>query len=272
MSSVECWVDGEPRDDVPAADRGLHYGDGLFETLAVVDGRPQLLDHHLERLREGCQRLGLVPPPTGLLLDELQAAASGQARAVLKLLLTRGTGSRGYRPSHQGRARRILFRQPWPERPPDWWKEGVTVRVCTTRLGRNPRLAGLKHLNRLEQILARAEWNDEAQEGLMQDEEGFVIEGTMSNVFMAYADGRVLTPRLDRCGVAGVMRRHLIEKAQAEKLAVGVAELSLADLAQAREIFLCNSLIGVWPVARLGETPYPARTLTRRFQQWAVET
>jgi 4-amino-4-deoxychorismate lyase len=148
----------------------------------------------------------------------------------------------------------------------------VTLRVCATRLGRNSRLAGLKHLNRLEQVLARTEWADEAQEGLMQDEEGLVVEGTMSNVFMVHADGRVLTPRLDRCGVAGVMRRHLLEKAETEKLAIGVVDLVLTDFAQAREIFLCNSLIGVWPVARLGETAYPDRTLTRRFQQWATET
>jgi len=270
--SVDCWVDGEPRDDVPAIDRGLHYGDGLFETLAVAEGRPRLLDYHLERLAEGCQRLGFVPPPGDVLLDELQAAARGHARAVLKLLVTRGAGGRGYRPAADAAARRILLRHPWPERPHIWWKEGVNVRVCATRLGRNPRLAGLKHLNRLEQVLARAEWADEAQEGLMQDEEGLVIEGTMSNVFMVHADGRVLTPRLDRCGVAGVMRRHLFEKAEAERLAVGVVDLSLTDLAQAREIFLCNSLIGVWPVARLDETLYPDRSLTRRFQRWAAET
>ncbi|HSC47396.1 MAG TPA: aminodeoxychorismate lyase [Gammaproteobacteria bacterium] len=270
--STGCWVNGEPREDIPAGDRGLHYGDGVFETLAVLDGRVRLLEHHLDRLAEGCSRLGFVAPDLDLLRDELRAAAHGQARAVLKLLVTRGTGGRGYRPPVGTGATRILLRRPWTERPQAWWQEGVRVRVCTTRLGRNPRLAGLKHLNRLEQVLARAEWDEEAQEGLMQDEGGFVIEGTMSNVFLVHEDGRVLTPRLDRCGVAGVMRRHLLEKAERAGLTVSVAELPLTDFASAREIFLCNSLIGVWPVARLSERLYPAGRVTRRFQQWSAET
>lgn len=270
--STDCWVNGEPRDDVPAADRGLHYGDGVFETLAVREGHAHLLEHHLDRLAEGCHRMGFAAPDASLLHDELQAAAHGYARAVLKLLVTRGAGGGGYRPPVDAGATRILLRRPWTERPQAWWQEGVQVRVCTTRLGRNPRLAGLKHLNRLEQVLARAEWNEEVQEGLMQDEEGFVIEGTMSNVFMVHEDGRVLTPSLDRCGVAGVMRRHLLEKAEHAGLTVSVTELPLADFASAREIFLSNSLIGVWPVARLGEKLYPVGRVTRRFQQWSTET
>ena len=180
-----CWIDGVPAEALPATDRGLQYGDGLFETLALRAGRIVLLKQHLDRLQEGCERLGMAMPDRELLRRELSAAASDQSDAVLKLMLTRGSGGRGYRPPSEAKPRRILFLHPWPSYPAAWGEQGIRLHLCRTRLAHQPQLAGIKHLNRLEQVLARAEWDeaDGFQEGLMLDLDGAVVEGTMSNVF-----------------------------------------------------------------------------------------
>lgn len=267
-----CWIDGTPATDLPVLDRGLHYGDGLFETLAVKEGRISLLDFHLERLQEGCARLALPMPHVELLKEELHTAALDQTHAVLKLMVTRGEGGRGYRPPAEAKPRRILLRYPWPDYPELWSRDGVRIRVCDTRLAHQPRLAGIKHLNRLEQVLARAEWSDvdDCQEGLMLDLEGRVIEGTMSNVFGSSREGELLTPDLSHAGVAGVMRRHLLEQATRSGVKARVTALSLDELRRCREIFLCNSIMGVWPVMELGGRHYPVGSMTREAQAWAA--
>ena len=260
-----------PAPALPVQDRGLQYGDGLFETLAVKDGRIVLLESHLQRLAEGCARLGLAMPAPAMLRTELHTAAAGPAPAVLKLILTRGSGGRGYRPPAVPEPRRVLLRYPWPEYPAAWSEEGASLRVCDTRLSIQPRLAGIKHLNRLEQVLARAEWNDTDgyQEGLMLDTEERVIEGTMSNVFASPGEGVLLTPDLSRCGVAGVMRRHILEQAAQSGIPIREAPITLDELLRAREIFLCNSVMGVWPVTALAGKRFPVGALTRHAQRWA---
>jgi 4-amino-4-deoxychorismate lyase len=268
--NTACWVDGRPEQRLSTLDRGLHYGDGLFETLAVRDGHITMLQRHIERLREGCRRLSIPAPDVELLQVEVQTAAKNCTRAVLKLIVTRGNGGRGYRPPAAPEPMRILLRYPWPEYLDSWRQQGVHLRVCATRLGRNSRLAGLKHLNRLEQVLARMEWqdSDRIQEGLMLDEEGLVIEGTMTNVFVSRTPGTLATPDLQHCGVAGLMRAYILEQAEAAGLDVRVGRLTLAELLDAREIFLCNSLIGVWPVSAIDDRIYEIGPLTRRAQQW----
>jgi len=271
--TTECWINGEPGDLISVADRGLQYGDGLFETLTVKAARILLLDYHLDRLHEGCRRLQLHAPPGKSLRTELLSAAAGQDKAVLKLIVTRGEAGRGYRFMGNAQTNRILMRHPWPEYPLEWAEHGVHLKICNTHLGHNRQLAGLKHLNRLEQILARAEWSeiDQVQEGLMLDEEGSVIEGTMTNVFARLDHGVLATPDLHRCGVAGVMRRHLLERAEQAGVALRVASLALTELMQAQEIFVCNSLIGVWPVTAIGHWKYSVGSMTRQAQRWAVE-
>ncbi|MGE5625734.1 MAG: aminodeoxychorismate lyase [Bacillota bacterium] len=266
-----CWVDGEPADSVAALDRGLHYGDGLFETLPVHDAVIPLLDLHLERLRVGCERLGMPMPAEWILRDELLNATRGQQQAVLKLLVTRGSGGRGYRPLPNPSVTRILLRYPWPDYPQRWSDEGVVLRVCATRIGSGAALAGLKHLNRLEQVLARNEWteNDQVQEGLMLDGEGAVIEGTMTNVFSSPAEGLLLTPDLSRAGVSGVMRRHILRQAEEAGMRIEIRPMKLHELLDQREVFVCNSVIGVWPVIRIGERGYTPGPMTRLAQRWA---
>lgn len=265
-----AWVNGEPASSLPLADRGLQYGDGLFETLAVVDGRVRRLELHLDRLREGCARLCLPMPDDALLREEMRQAAEGVSRAVLKLMLTRGSGGRGYRPPEPATATRLLFRHLWPDYPESWSTYGIELRICTTRLAVGSPLAGLKHLNRLEQVMARSEWSEGAQEGLMLDAEGRPVAGTMTNLFASPADGLMVTPDLSRSGVAGVTRRHVLARAQAEGLRLEIRDLSLEQLLDCREIFVCNSIAGVWPVVRIAERRYPVGPLTRRAQGWVA--
>lgn len=244
-------VNGQPRATVSTGDRGLHYGDGLFETLAVVEGQPCLWDRHVARLVAGCQRLGIPKIGIESLTAEVQAMVAGQPSGVLKILITRGSGGRGYRPPQDVEPTRILSVHPRPDYPADWWRAGVRVRWCRTPLGIHPALAGLKHLNRLEQVLARAEWNDpEVAEGLMQDTEGHWVEGTQTNLFLV-REGSLLTPRLSRCGIAGVMRGLVMERACRYGLRVAEADIGTVDLAKAQGLFLTNSLIGIWPVREL---------------------
>jgi 4-amino-4-deoxychorismate lyase len=255
-------INGQAGQAIDARDRGLHYGDGLFETIAVVSGRPQLWTLHLERLSLGCRRLRLSLPEE-MLSEEAHGLCADQAWGVLKIILTRGPGERGYRFS-PGRCTRLVGFQPAAPYPIRHYREGIVVRLCTTRIGLSPALAGLKHLNRLEQVMARAEWDDEYAEGLMQDANGNVIEGTMSNVF-ALIDGRLWTPSLSQSGVAGVMRRFILERSADLGVETHEAPLSLEMLRHAQEVFVCNSLIGVWPVSRIEDAAFEIGAVTKRI-------
>jgi aminodeoxychorismate lyase len=258
VNGVEC-------ETVNVRDRGLLYGDGLFETIGVYQGQPQLWERHMRRLQQGCSCLGIPAPDPAVLHREAQGLCKNCPRAVIKIIVTRGIGGRGYRPLARVQGTRIVGLHAWPDYPESNLKEGVAVRLCATRLGSNPALAGIKHLNRLEQVLARAEWDDpEVPEGLMLDREGRVIEGTMSNVF-AVRNGVVITPDVSESGVAGIMRALILETCKVHSIAQRVTVLCLEDLKSAEELFICNSLIGVWPVRTLDGVAYRLGPLTHRI-------
>ncbi len=262
---MTCWVDGQPTELLSVRDRGLAYGDGLFETIAVRAGQPRLLERHLERLAEGCRRLSL-PVELALLREEILGCAACVGDGVLKLLLTRGDGVRGYAPPQPAHVRRILIAGDVPAYPPANAEQGVRLFPCRTRLAEQPLLAGLKHLNRLEQVLARAEWQGaDFAEGLMCDQAGRVIEGVFSNLFLVRG-GALETPRLSRCGVAGVMRAEIIERCAALSIAVCQRDVDYAELLAADEVFLCNSQYGIWPVRELAGQCWPVGPLTRKLQ------
>lgn len=244
----DALINGLEASRIAIGDRGLNYGDGLFETVAIDGGRPLLWERHMRRLQSGCRRLAIEAPCADLLEREASHLCRKRRRAVLKIIVTRGGGGRGYGPPRHPAATRILSVQPWPDYPRAHYETGVTVRVCRTRLATPHALAGLKHLNRLEQVLARAEWDDpRVAEGLMLDREDHVIEGTMSNIFMVRGD-RLITPDLSGAGVAGIMRALIMELAPALALTPAVRPIALAELGTADEIFLSNSLMGLWPV------------------------
>ncbi|KAF1011797.1 MAG: Aminodeoxychorismate lyase [Pseudomonas fluorescens] len=262
---MDSWVDGQPAHCVPLKDRGLAYGDGLFETVAVKAGQPVLLERHLQRLAQGCTRLGMVVDHA-LIRRELLAYAAALGDGILKLILTRGDSLRGYGQNPRAAVRRILQGSPPAAYPAEHAATGIRLFACTTRLSEQPLLAGMKHLNRLEQIIARAEWQDaDHAEGLMLDMSGRVIEGVFSNLFLV-RNGALLTADLQRCGVAGVMRAELLAQAQAAGIPVTVADISLEQLRQADEVFVCNSVYGIWPVRGYAAMSWPVGPLTRKLQ------
>jgi len=265
---MPSWIDGLPADTLSVTDRGLAYGDGVFETIAVKAGRPLLFERHLQRLEWGCNRLAITADQP-LIRKELLAFAADLGEGVMKLILTRGDSLRGYAPAPQAQPRRILQGGPAPAYPAVHAEQGVRLFECLTRLSEQPLLAGLKHLNRLEQVLARSEWQDSAYaEGLMCDTSGRVIEGVYSNLFLV--DGGVLlTAELNRCGVAGVMRGELLAQAQALGITTEVRDIRMTDLEQADEVFLCNSVYGVWPVRGFAQLNWPVGSLTRKLQDIA---
>lgn len=246
-------------------DRGFQYGDGLFETLKIVEGKAPHWPRHFRRLKKGCERLSLALPEQRLLEAEIERACSGVNEGVLKIILTRGCGQRGYAMPDEVHVTRVVSVSPLPQYPLSHQREGIALMVCQTPLGLNPALAGIKHLNRLEQVLARAEFKDPAiSEGLMLDAEGHVIEGTMSNVFCARKDA-LFTPDLSRCGVEGLMRERVMEAARKTGNKVVVAHMSLDDIRQADEVFVCNSLIGIWPVRQLEDKTWLPGRLTKQL-------
>ena len=262
---MDSWVDGQPADALSLKDRGLAYGDGLFETIAVKAGQPLLLERHLQRLAEGCQRLAIAVDHD-LVRRELLAYAGALGDGVLKLILTRGDSQRGYAVDPAAAPRRILQGNPPAAYPPVHAEQGVHLFPCTTRLATQPLLAGLKHLNRLEQVLARSEWQgSDCAEGLMLDLDGRVIEGVFSNLFMV-CGGVLITADLRRCGVAGVMRGELLSRAGALGIPTEITDISLQQLQQADEVFVCNSVYGIWPVCAYAALSWPVGPLTRKLQ------
>ncbi|MFN3582112.1 MAG: aminodeoxychorismate lyase [Pseudomonas sp.] len=264
-----CLIDGQAADRVAANDRGLAYGDGLFETLRVKHGRIALIDLHLARLQRGIQRLRL-DADMPLIEAEWRDTAARLGQGVLKLLLTRSGGQRGYAIAAEARTTRILQSFPLREYPPEHAQKGIFLYPCQTRLARQPLLAGIKHLNRLEQVLARSEWTDpQYAEGLVRDTEGLPIECTMGNLFLRTGAGWV-TPDLAACGVRGVMRDYLVERLREAGEVVLESTPGYAELLGATEVFCCNSLYGVWPVIGLEDKRWQVGNHTR-FAQTLVE-
>lgn len=227
-------------------DRGFAYGDGLFETMRAHRGEVPWWDRHWARLSRGASALGIALPDEARVRRELVALLDG-GDGVAKLVVSRGEGRRGYAPS-DGPACWVLSRHETPSPP-----AALALRWCETRLSIQPRLAGLKHCNRLEQVLARAEWTGATREdeGLMLDTEGTVVSAIAGNLFIL--DGaRWTTPALDRCGVRGVCRDWAIA-------ALGATQARVApdDVLRADALFVCNAVRGILEIARLGDRTWP---------------
>jgi 4-amino-4-deoxychorismate lyase len=238
---VRLWVEPE--------DRGLAYGDGVFETMLVHRGEPVWWQEHWQRLLLGAQRLGLPVPDESEVRHECAALVGDARRAVLKVLLTRGSGGRGYLPPPDATPTVVLSRHEAPPAP----ARGLHLRWARTTLAMQPALAGIKHCNRLEQVLARAEWQDvDIDEALMCDGEDRVVGATSANLF-ALLGGRWLTPSVERCGIAGIARGWLL----ANLPGAAVADLNAAEVSHADALFLCNAVRGILPVRRLGMREWP---------------
>jgi len=258
-------VNGEISAHVSSADRGLQYGDGVFETIAVLQGLPRFWQLHMDRLTIGCETLGLKHVPQNVLLREAQTVSAGSPFCVVKIIVTRGEAGRGYDPAMATGQSRIVSAYPLPADIGQEALYGVQARICDLRLAIQPALAGIKHLNRLEQVLARAEWSDpDIREGILLDSEDYVVSGIAGNLFLIAA-GRLLTPRLDRCGIRGVMRAAIL---QAFKPRCEQRRITLDMLPEADEVFVCNAVRGVLPVTSVGSWDYGVGPVTREIQDW----
>ncbi len=259
-------LNGESKQTLNFSDRGFQYGDGLFETIEVKNGTPLFLEQHLQRLLKDCQRLLIPAPDLKLLKEEAFQLAHGSDSAVLKLIITRGTGGRGYRQPDKISPTRLLSLYPFPQYPADFFYTGITARFCCTRLGLNPALAGIKHLNRLEQVIARAEWNTaDIQEGIMLDFNNHIIEGTMSNIFLV-KDQVLYTPLIEHCGVEGILKKIISTLAKENDIEIIETNISKEQVFSADELFLTNSIIGIWPIKQLETQSYKIGKLTKTLQ------
>lgn len=265
-------VNGEIANSIDLLDRGFQYGDGVFTTLLLREGIPLFLDQHLERLRRDCGRLGIPAVESILLRRDIKSVIGDESQGVIKIQITRGLGGRGYRPPEIVSPTRVVASHPLPGFPDQYPSEGIEVRYCRTRLGINPALAGIKHMNRLEQILARSEWSDSRiAEGLMLDHEGQLVEGTMSNVFLV-KDGQLRTPLLDRCGVGGVMRLVLIGASKILGIPLNECRLTPEDLDMADEAFMTNSVMGLWPISCVEGKILPIGPVTCELREWLTKS
>ena len=244
------FVNGADAGTLSPADRGLHFGHGLFETMRLSGGVVPLWDRHWSRLSRGAAVLG-IPLVRETVTRELRhACGSWPEEGVVKLVVTAGSGGGAYRHSG-GPGNRYLFYRPLPAR-----SASVHLRVCAYRLPVNPRLAGLKHLNRLDQVLAAQELPPE-REGLLLDAQERVVEGLAGNLFLATPEGW-RTPDLSGAGVRGVMRDYLLaEIFPALGLTVCEASIALADVQAARELFLCNAVRGIQVVSAVEGREHP---------------
>ena len=260
-----CLVNGIAGAAVDPLDRGLQYGDGVFRTLRVEDGQPRWLNEQLEKLAADATALGIPVPAASLWREDLGRLSGKLSQGVLRLSLTRGTGARGYRCPAAANPTRIMIYDPTPPLSDHWPATGLHVHLCDLRLSEQPRLAGIKHLNRLENVLARSEWDDaEVHEGVLRDLHDRVVSGVMSNLFF-WRGARLCTPRLDRCGVAGVTRARLLRRAAEAGMAIEEDDFDLAEVLAADELMLCNSVFGLRRVTRLGSHHWPHPLISARL-------
>ncbi len=252
-TQVDFLINGQNQVGLSVMDRALAYGDGVFRTLKIQQGKPQHWDLHYQKLAQDCAALKLACPAAELLLQDLTRLFAESDNAVAKIIISRGIGFRGYAVPEHIASTRIVIKSALPHYPDSHAIEGVKLHLCELTLGYQPLLAGIKHLNRLENVLARMEWTtSDIVDGVLLDAEHNVIEGTMSNIFVREG-GNLLTPDLARCGVAGITRQRIINIAPKLGLAAKITAISLPQLLAAEDVFICNSVFGVWQVRQIAQ-------------------
>jgi 4-amino-4-deoxychorismate lyase len=244
-------VNGKHGNLISIRDRGLLYGDGVFRTFLATNGKVRHWPLHYQKLQRDCVAMGISCPDVAFLSAQLNDLLMQHTDGVVKLIVTRGEGTRGYTPPIRAESTIIWDILPLPDYPADWATHGIVAGLCQFRLSHQPRLAGVKHLNRLENVLAAAECKDsEVAEGLLLDASNNVIEGTRSNLFLV-SQGKLVTPNLSRCGVAGVQRERVMIWATRHNMPLQVRDFGIDEMMKADEIFVVNSVIGLWPVRKL---------------------
>ncbi len=259
-------VNGIDSELAPANDRGMLYGQSVYETIAVVNGELRLKQDHFQRLQYGCERLS-IPLNINDINSDIKVISSylnDLSPKVLRVSVSMAGVGRGYQNPPESHSNRIVQLSDYPSFPGSYYAKGIQLGMVDIKLGHQPFLAGLKHGNRLEQIVARQQWQEAWQEALVLDHRDSVIEGTQSNVFIV-KDGSVLTPKLDKCGVEGVMKFWVYRRLIEAGFSCQAVRLSVNDIEEADEVFLTNSLIGVWPVASFQSKHYSKHTVAHKL-------
>lgn len=275
MSDINkvTWVNGQADDSISVFDRGLAFGDGVFETMFLHRGCLPLLELHKARLMASLAHLGIQLNEQVIMDDIQQVLDYAKQQNVseswrLKLIITRGNSDSGYSPNPYSQANRVIHLLPYDNGLVRLMQEqGVKTTTCQWRLSHQPGLAGIKHLNRLDQIKARQELSDtEYFEGLMLSQDGFYTDGTMSNIFAVAPDGELITPALNNAGVSGVMRR-LVMDTLAGNINKTCYEAEIHRMSEFSEVFITNALFGIVPVIAADQHYYPIGPITRQLQQ-----
>lgn len=244
------------KDAISPLDRGFAYGDGVFRTLKVKYGKPLGWNFHYQKLESDCRKLGIVAPEQDLFLSDIHKLVEENktdALCVIKLMVTRGNGERGYKYPTLSTPLRVTLKLAMPMYDDSFATFGVKLYQCNTVLSYQPLLAGIKHLNRLENVLGKNENSDHRYfDGLMLDSDGRVIECTSSNIFIRQGR-RLTTPALNRCGISGVTRDLILSFGQALDLETYIDDITLTTLVNADEVIICNSLYGAFQVIALNE-------------------
>ncbi|WP_413734233.1 aminodeoxychorismate lyase [Sodalis sp. RH21] len=256
------WINGQSQQYLPLTDRAIQFGDGFFTTALIRAGRVELMAYHLERLAQAAERLLFPPPDWQALTHEMNQVAELRQQGVLKVIISRGSGGHGYSPTGCAAPLRIISHRPVPAQYAAWRASGVKLALSPIRLARGSLLAGIKHLNRLEQVLIRAHLDRvaDAGEALVLDTRGMVVECCAANIFWRKGD-EVFTPALEHAGVAGVMRRHILRQLAASPFRVRLVEAVATELESADEAIVCNALMPVLPVTAIDQRRYDSRTL-----------
>ncbi|WP_153914939.1 aminodeoxychorismate lyase [Shewanella sp. TC10] len=243
MSSV--FVNGQSDNTIQALDRGLAYGDGAFATMRVCDGQILFLTEHLLRLQQTCQRLGFSIPDINSISQRLNVHAQTLRQGCIKLLLSRGVGGRGYTAPESPNISEVISLHDVPASYANWQACGISLALSPVLLGKQPLLAGMKHLNRLEQVLVKQQALPESvDDWLVLDADNYVVESSMANIFIVKGE-QVITPAMNQCGVSGVMREQVIDALLTNNIVVMAKAISLTDLQNAEHVFITNSLLGM---------------------------
>ena len=255
-------IDGKQQAQISIHNRNLHYGDGLFETCVVRDNKILMWEHHISRLNIGCRRLNIKKIDESVWLGDIKQALqlTLKKKCIVKLILSRGNSLRGYSYSEDIKPVRVVIVS---EMTQPKIQNSFSLQYANSGYYSNPKLAGIKHCNRLEQILARE--NMIANEAIMLDESKNIISVTQGNIYFIFGN-KLVTPKLHRCGVVGSRRSTILELARIINLEVSEDIISLEQSKIADEVFISNSLIGIQPVTSIGNYYLAHNPLTEKIR------
>jgi 4-amino-4-deoxychorismate lyase len=260
-------IDGKKQSKASIFNRNTQFGDGLFETCLVENKKLLFWSNHFERMKLGCDRLKISMIDETLWLSDIKKAFSLMKidNCIVKLVLSRGESLRGYSYKDNIRPIRITIVSELKKNNQD---KGFSLEFCNSGYNSNPKLAGIKHCNRLEQVIARA--GIKVDDGIMLDENENVVSVTQGNIFCIQGN-RLITPNLDKCGIEGTRRAVILKIAVDLGFDINIKNLSVAELLRSDEVFISNSIQGVGPVNQIEDFVYSKHKITEIISETLKE-